>query len=30
MSSTFPHFTITVAGKENVADASGELNTISI
>lgn len=30
MASTFPHVTITVAGKENSADASGELNTLSL
>lgn len=30
MASTFPHVTITVAGKENGADASGELNTLSL
>ena len=30
MASTFPHVTITVAGKENGSDASGELNTLSL
>lgn len=30
MASTFPHVTITVAGKENDSDASGELNTLSL